>query len=520
MASKFIERHKRKSIWALLLLLLRGRGKYIALLLIIILFSLPFVATSDVVERFLGLSPVRYMVKLFGLESVMASINPKYSSDILKAAFNRLKDEYSEYNPLLRGTKEEDRGGNGTLAYIRVEDALGHGKKQGKGGGGSEIYGVAEEEDGRADGVDFSDLLSGGGLLKHSNMLGSSMNENFYSEGMFGSSSLTKFNSKSLLANISGKGGVAEKNIAGDALALSQNNIPGVKDPVLRRGSVKVRRNGSVTAFGWKNAGYIKNGANLSVKISGNRRALFQMGETMATTSMAYKQNPAYEYQSAYVGSTYDGTSMKGGLVTTSGDNNTTVPDTGYIATVVDSAQNWEQLAKDCADAQATHGTKISKLQDEMDEISKTMGNPPKCCSSAVHAWNAKVNLLVQKCNELNVESQALGKKCQNSNPQTINCQQTYGRLYIKPCSKWKCWLGIIFAIIGLLIGFLLTGTLLGAIIGAAIGFVVGSMTSIYFQLAAMGAAFSGAGAYFADEKSKEAIKTVEDVNKDVRENQ
>ncbi len=146
------------------------------------------------------------------------------------------------------------------------------------------------------------------------------------------------------------------------------------------------------------------------------------------------------------------------------------------------------------------------------------MGKPPKCCSSSVHSWNKKVSLLVQKCNELNVESQTLGQKCQNSNPQIVNCQQSYGRLYIKPCSKKKCWLGLVFGVIGFLIGFLIGG-FIGAIIGAAIGFAIGQMASIYLAMAGMGAAFAGVGAYFANDKSKEAIKTVEDVNKDVREN-
>jgi hypothetical protein len=34
--------------------------------------------------------------------------------------------------------------------------------------------------------------------------------------------------------------------------------------------------------------------------------------------------------------------------------------------------------------------------------------------------------------------------------------------------------------------------------------------------MAAMGAAFAGVGAYFADQKSKKAIDVVEDINKDV----
>lgn len=547
MGSKFIERHKKKSLWLLLLFFLRGRGKYILLLLIMIIFSIPFVSTSDMIERFLVFSPVRYVLKLFGLESVMASINPKYSTDILKAAFDKLKDEYTEYNPLLRAVKEEDRKGMGGLAYVRVGEMEGVGSKYGERKGKSKDKNIdfVEKENITADGVDFSEVLNKKDdnaitTDNSSSILGSNLDYSFLGLGMgnkfsglygsdfvsiysnksnsFTSSGLASFSSKSFLNSLSGKVS-GKENVAINALALSQSNVPTVKDPTLKRGSVRIKKSGSVTAFGWKTTGYLKDGAGLSVQIAGSRRALFQMGETMATTSMAYKQNPAYEYQAAYVGSTYDGNSVNyNNIVATSYDTNTSLPDTGYISTVIESAQNWEQLAKQCSDAQAVHGTKISKLQDEIDDIIKTMGKPPKCCNhGAVRRWNAKVNILVQKCNEINIESKALGEKCQNTNPQIINCQQTYGKLYIKPCSKWKCWLGAILAIVGALIGFLIAGPI-GALIGAVVGFAVGTMASIYFGLAMGGAAFAGAGAYFADEKSKEAIKTVEDVNKDVRE--
>ncbi len=543
MGSKFIERHKRKSIWALLLLLLRGRGKYIALLIMIILFSIPFVATSDMVERFFGLSPVRYVVKLFGLESAMGSISPKYSTDVLRAVFDRLKDEYTQFNPFMKGVGYEDRKGHGTLEYVRVGNAL-ESSRKGKGMGNVGEEGIDEvsyDKDVSAGGVDFSDLLaseSNGRLGGNKNNIWGWKESAEYRSDIFGiSSSLGRFDSKELLASITGKGGNISGNIPGkggksqimggvgkgdigaDALALSRSNIPNVQNPILRRGGVRISRSGSITAFGWKNVGYTKSGADMSVNITGNRRALFQAGETMATTSMAYLQKPAYEYQAGYVGSTYDGSLTKGDLVVTSPDTSTSLPDTGYISTVVDSAQNWSQLAKECADAQKTHGTRISKLQNEIDDTIKTMTNPPKCCDhGAVRRWNNKVSMLVQKCNEINTESTALSQKCQNANPQIVDCQKSYGKLYIKPCSKWKCWLSIVLAIIGALIGFLIGG-FVGAIIGAAIGFAIGYVGSMYLTLlAGMGAAFASAGAYFVSDKSKEAIKAVEDVNKDVRE--
>jgi hypothetical protein len=527
MANKFIEKHKRKSLLALLLLLLRGRTKYITLLVLIILFSLPFFATSDMVERFLGLSPVRYIVKFLGLESIVASINPKYSGDILKATFERLKQE-SEASKLWNRIigENEDRSGQGTIAMVKAGEGFGEEFKKGKNGKGlgNEINGVVDKDEakngGGADGVNFNDILSQG-LSKDTLGLN---NFNYAGSG----SGFSSFNGNSgpyngrygpyIGKDTFGKNGLGyagKSNISSSGLDQIKKNIPEVGDPTLKKGKIKTAKMGNLTAFNWKNVGYTKKGSNVDVNISGSKRALFQMGEALATTSMAYKQNPAYEYQAAYTGATYDGTGLSGDVITTAGDTNTTLPDTGYVSDVIDSSEHWEEIAKECQDAQAVQGTRISELQKEIDAISKTMTNPPKCCGN-VSPWNNKVSQLVSKCNELNSNSITLAQKCGNSNPQTINCQQTYGKLYIKPCSKWKCWLGFILAIIGALIGFLLGFGILGIIIGAAIGFAIGTVASIYLQMAAMGAAFAGAAAYFADKKSEKAIDVVEDVNKDV----
>lgn len=543
MANKFIEKHKRKSVLMLLLLLFRGRTKYIALLVMVILFSIPFFATSDMIERFIGLSPIQYLIKITGLESMIARLYPNYSGgdDILKSAFDKLKDEYEAnkiWNRILSSQASQDglKNGRGTIDMVKVEDLSYRrtGNNSGSMGEG-DIDGIIDREDVEngygADGVDFNDLLSKNSLFSGGNNWGESIDSNVnYNSGVYMDKIFMGKNYPSYTGGYTG--GIymdkkifmgknyplytGKESISSSALDQIKENIPNVKDPTLGKGKVKVKKLGSVTAFAWRNVGYTKKGSNVDINISGSKRALFQMGETLATTSVAYKQNPQYEYQAAYVGSTYDGNSLNAGVVTTQGDSNTSVPDTAYVSDVIDSSQHWQEIAQKCSKAQSVHGTRISKLQDEIDDILKTMNNPPECCED-VGPWNNKVTRIIRKCNELNNESKQLAQNCGNTNPQIINCQ-TYGRMYIKPCSKWKCWLGIIFAIVGLLIGFLVGG-FLGAVIGAAIGFALGSVASIYMQMAAMGAAFAGVGAYFADKKSKTAIKAVEDVNKDVADN-
>jgi len=491
------------------------------------------------IERFFGLSPVKYMLKFLGLESVVASINPKYSTDIIKATFDRLKQEtkgYSLWNKA--GLGEEDRGDRGTLAFVKVDDEI-FKKKEGKNRkDGRDIdIGYSNEKEGENKEVDLDDIISGksgdlglslnsdlfskgfgnkfgGGLLGNSGFDGSSAfgKNTFGSYGPFIAKDTFQGSKNNFGVDYKGKG-----SIGLNALDNIKGNIPDVSNLSLsKKGKVKVSKMGSLTAYGWKNVGYTKKGAVVDVNTSGSRRALFQMGETLATTSMAYKQNPAYEYQAAYTGATYDGNSLNLGIIQTAGDPNITLPNTGYVSDVIGSAVHWVEIAHKCQEAQAVHGTAISKLQDEIDNILKTMTDPPKCCKHrAVNKWNNKVSQVIEKCNKINSHSVSLANKCGSSTPQTVNCQSTYGKLYIKPCSKWECWLGIILAIVGALIGFLIAG-LVGAVIGAAIGFALGTMGSIYLQMAAMGAAFAGVAAYFADQKSQKAIDVVEDINKDV----
>jgi len=559
MGNKFIERHKRKPLLALLLLLFRGRTKYIALLVIVILFSLPFVVTSDMIERFFGLSPVQYMLKFLGLESVVASINPKYSTDIIKATFDRLKQETQEYNLWKKaGLGEEDRGERGTLAFVKVDDKI-FKKKEGKNGKtGREVdIGYSNEKEGGNKEVDLDDIISG-----KSGDLGLSLNSdllsNGFSSGLFGKSS---FGGNGVFGNDSLGGSSAfGKNTFGsygpfiakdtfqgskhnfgvdykgkgsiglNALDNIKRNIPDVSNLSLnKKGKVKVSKMGSLTAYGWKNVGYTKKGAVVDVNTTGSRRALFQMGEALATTSMAYKQNPAYEYQAAYTGATYDGNKINSDLITTNNEPSTTLPDTAYVGDMISSSQEWEKLAKKCSDSQSTNGTAVSELQKEIDDLLKHNKPPSTCCNcGAVQRWNRVVDQVIDRCRKINSHLSQLAVDCQNSAPQQIDCNSNYGKLYMKCCKCKKGFFGgffgiILGAIIGGLLGFLTFGTFFAIAIGAAIGAAIGGMFSGMNPLMALlsailpGGSFLALGGMFGNKESATAIKTTEEIQKDVR---
>jgi len=555
MGNKFIERHKRKSLLALLLLVFRGRTKYIALLVIVILFSLPFVATSDMIERFFGISAVQYMLKFLGLESVVASINPKYSTDIIKATFDRLKQEtqgYSLWNKA--GLGDEDRGERGTLAFVKVDDEIFKKKEVKNGKIGREVdIGYRNEEEGGNKEVDLDDIISGKG-----GDLGLSLNSDLFSkgfgngfgDGLFGNSgsggvsdfgkntfgSYGPFIAKDTFQGSKNNFGVDYKgkgSIGLNALDNIKGNIPDVSNlSPNKKGKVKVSKMGSLTAYGWKNVGYTKKGGVVDVNTTGSRRALFQMGEALATTSMAYKQNPAYEYQAAYTGATYDGNKINADLITTNNEPSTTLPDTAYVGDMISSSQEWVKLAKKCSDSESIHGTAVSKLQKEIDDLLKHNKPPPTCCHcGAVQTRNRVVDQVIDRCRQINSHLSQLAVDCQNSAPQQIDCNGSYGKLYMK-CCKCKKGFGGFFggffgimlgAIIGGLLGFLTFGTLFAIAIGVAIGAAIGGMLSGMNPLMALlgailpGGSFLALGGMFGNKESATAIKTTEEIQKDIR---
>ena len=113
----------------------------------------------------------------------------------------------------------------------------------------------------------------------------------------------------------------------------------------------------------------------------------------------------------------------------------------------------------------------MSEDGKKIDETAKTLGKPPKCCSSGVGAWNSKIRSIIGYCNDFNVHEAQQAAACQiTSKP--MNCS-SYNKMIIKPCKKWKCWLAIILMI--------LLGGLFGIIGMIAVGVMIGgSMAGLF----------------------------------------
>ena len=484
--SKFTDRHKRKTLSALLLLLLRGKAKYVAVMLVVMAVSTPFVVSGDTLSRFLEMPGVSAFLRTVGLGSLVSSLNPNYSSDMVKSALERAAADaqnYSVWQRFLNGLAGAvggaggagDPNGTGTVGMVKAGDDF-YDSKNGKGKngkGGDDVKGVMNDEErnreGDPDAMNFEDMLAGGpggygmgadGMGGMKDMgFGSGGGGGYLGGGSYGSNYGPYMNKGYLGGGGAGSGGSAAANHG-----LASTSIPDLKT----RSMKKTGQMGRMSGFSWRNMGYRTKGTNMNARINSNRRALFQAAETFTMTASAAKSNAALEHQASYVGSTYDGNAVGADLVTIPGTP-TTLPDTGFVDDLMTSADDWSQLARDCADAQEVQGTNISYHEKQIDTIAQTLGNPPKCCNhGAVDRWNGKVEQMRYHCNEVNANEVILSQKCQAASQQQ-DCGSTYDKMRIKKCSKWKCWFGIILAVLMMIIGAILCITGFGTIIGVAL---------------------------------------------------
>ncbi|OGS27823.1 MAG: hypothetical protein A3J70_08265 [Elusimicrobia bacterium RIFCSPHIGHO2_02_FULL_61_10] len=227
---------------------------------------------------------------------------------------------------------------------------------------------------------------------------------------------------------------------------------------------VNTKKMGRVSGFSWKNVGYKTSNSKMNVQLN-SKKPMFQLAQTFAMTDAAYRsKDSAYEYQAAYVGTTYDGNDSNLDVMQTDADAVTVPPDTSFTGAVMNDAQGLQDLAKGCSQAQGTHGAAMSADGKMVKQIGESMGSPPSCCSSGVGRWNGKIDRVMALCADFNAHEAQLAAACQNtSSPMSCN----YGKYKIKPCSWLKCFLA--FLLMLLFAPLLLTIGLISALFGGDI---------------------------------------------------
>jgi hypothetical protein len=306
------------------------------------------------------------------------------------------------------------------------------------------------------------------------------MSGNFGSGSGMGSG---PYANRTMLSGPGGSSGRGGASMYSNVMKNSASKVPVPAGPA----KVNTKKMGRVSGFAWKNVGYKNKSAMMDTKL-GSKKPMFQLAETFGMTGTAFREkDSAYEYQASYVGSTYDGNDVNLDVIQSDGDATApVVPDTSFTGDLISGAGDLQEQAKACSDAQGTHGAKMSEDGKKMDDTAKTLGSPPKCCSSGVGAWNSKINSIIGYCNDFNVNEAQLAAKCQNkSSP--MDCA-SYSKMRIKPCSKWKCWLAVFlmiflgflfFGLIGaLIVGVLAAGSMMGGSMFGPIGDMIGGFIS------------------------------------------
>ncbi len=496
MGSKFVERHRRKSLLAALLLLFRGRAKYVVLLLMVLGISAPFVVSQDMLYRLVQFAPVSYILRATGLGSVITSFNTSYSNDILKAAIERAMYESGQdslWNNFLRGMSGSmaGAGAGSSLGMLRGGEDLYRAAADGKASKGKpgEVAGAVSDADKArgdgADAVDFEDYLAGAGGSGDGSGFG--FMDGRGGQGFFGGAlgQNSPFMSRTMLGRGPGVGGAAD-GMYGGAMNQAASKVPVAGNPR----PVSGQRMGRVSGFSWRNSGYRGPGAGSAGSRINKQGAMFRLAETFTMTGAAYKNSTASsEYQASHVGSTYDGNAVGLQEIQT-GTTPPAIPDNSWTSDLLTGAGELMEQAQHCSRVASQETTHISENADKIDEITSSMGKPPKCCNGgAVNRWNGKVEQIKALCKDNNTRNSRISAACQ-SEDKPVNCDN-YNKMKIKKCSKLKCWISIILAILMIAVGIFLLGPvgialvvsgaamLIGQIIGGPFGAILSALASV-----------------------------------------
>lgn len=457
MGSKFVEKHQRKSVLAALLFVFQGKAKYVGVMLLVIC-SIPFVMSGETLNGIIELPGVAAFMRAVGFGGVVSSMNTKYSNDVLKAAIDKAAVDNVQTSFWARFLKSVNAtmppaDGPSTLAMVRgggdvfgppvVKDRAKRGPGQVKG-----VVNEAERKRGEApDEVDLKGMLAGvpggpGGA--EGGLYGDLMGEGL--AGSYGGGSGSASNSRTSLAGVGGRSaGMYSKVMSQSAASVP---VPGAPS------KVKTKKMGRVSGFSWKNVGYKTKSSKVDVKM-GNKKPMFQLAETFAMTGVAaYNKDSAYEYQAAYVGTTYDGNDSNLSVMQTDAAAPVLPPDSSFAGDLMTGAMDADQMGKECSKAQGINGAAMSSDGKRMTEIGEGMGSPPSCCSSRVGGWNSSLDTIVSLCYDYNANDAQLSTACKSpSSP--MDCS-VYGGFKIDPCEWWECLLAFLFTLMfsWALIGF------------------------------------------------------------------
>ena len=492
-------KYKKRSLLVLLLLFFRGRAKYAAISLLLLFASTPFLASTETVGRLLALPPVASLLKTVGLSGFISAINPGYSAEV-KAAFDKAAADSSReslWNRFIsrRNAALPPADGPSSMSMIRG-NIPGPAVLRDEGPEGPVKGVVNEEEKARGEGgseVNLEDTFSDYGDSMGSGLANSGYGRPFVNR------------------DLESEGGAGYQ---GDGMYANVMSQAGEKIPVPGRPQkMGSRRMGKVSGFAWRNLGYKTRNSKAARGFKKESSPLFRLAETFSLTGAAYdSENSAHEYQASYVGATYDGNKVDAKIITTDSGSPQVQPNTSFAEDLLRGSKELSDMAKECNDAQATEGKKMSEAAKEIDKLlleSAALGEPDCCHPSRVRKWNRNHRMMMRACLDFNTNATILAKRCGGSSPGQMTCN--YDRKIIDCDGFLDCILdfitqmfdallvalailiGIILCVVGLpVVGIPLILAGAAMLVGNYVG---GDIGAAFVALGSVGAFFIGGGA-------------------------
>jgi hypothetical protein len=425
MGSDFVEQYRKKSLLALLLLIFRGRAKYVTVALLMAAASLPFVAGSSLMSRIFGLPPVAAAFRMMGIGGSVSAPDPEDSGKFVNAAAMKLALSSYRNGALAGSGPARPCGagcGNGSSLAMVLGNIYGNGDRGGRNRmPPGQITGAlsASSAEGKTSVVDFGNMPpEGAGLY------GGATGEGLKVRG-------APYLGRSAF---SGPAGTISRgdSLYSSAMRQASDSVP-VPERPKRANSGKM---GRVSGFGWDDTDY-KTRSSAAEKRPGIRSPISQLADVFSVTNSAFgSANAEPEYQAGYSGAAYDGNDINLDILVAADKPLKGIED-GFVGNLTDMQQMQEQVKK-CSDAQSDNGALMSSIGKEMDDMLGGMTNPP-ACNGNIDPWNANVGILHGSCIRFNTNQNKLATACQASSGDQMDCAvyENYmdnGGLKVKEC--------------------------------------------------------------------------------------
>lgn len=428
MSSEFLERNKRKSALALLLLMLGGRARYVVALFVAVMVSVPFLVSGDRLNALMSFPAVAAVLRTVGLGGTAAP-------DMLAAAAMH-KDgggaKASFWERYLRAANAPlpPAGATSTMAMVRVGgDDYGPAvlKDGGKPAGPNKVKGAVNAEE-RANGDDGAGVNLAGLTGGYGDLMG---------EGL-GSRQLgtVPYYNRTLLG---GPGGAVDKRdgVYNQIMVKAGEGVPVPGAPEKMKSKM-----GRVSAFSFKSFSRKNRKSQALGGLRSNRKPLTQMKQATAMATIALFDGVSTEHTATYSGAVYDGNSVDLDLMMEGDAVVPSMPSFAFANGVIGAINTSMAQSLACANDYTNMQKITDQMQPYFDIMSEFGDKPPNFCDSKEKRdrWNSAFQGegLISQCPRANdAMDRLIAKGCPMEKQGKFDCSSFSDRVI--DCGSLGC---------------------------------------------------------------------------------